>query len=143
LLESHLREQVARVLAFPASQLDIDQPLNDLGLDSLMAIELKNRIEMELRVRVPMATLLQGPTLAQLTAELLDQMVVPPLAGLEQERRGEPEEIHSNRMRSIGREEAQRLLADLDHLSDTEVQSLLNDLLAEEEEGEQILQSHR
>ncbi|HTK74403.1 MAG TPA: SDR family NAD(P)-dependent oxidoreductase, partial [Gemmataceae bacterium] len=44
-LESQLREQAARVLRLPAASLDAGVPLNHLGIDSLMAIELKNRIE--------------------------------------------------------------------------------------------------
>ena len=44
LLRSYLSEQVARVLGLSASRLDVEQPLSNLGLDSLMAVELKNRI---------------------------------------------------------------------------------------------------
>ncbi len=69
-LESYLREQVAHVLRIPAEQLDVQQPLKAVGLDSLMAIELKNLVEQNLAVEIPAAKLLEGPTIAQL-AELL------------------------------------------------------------------------
>jgi surfactin synthase thioesterase subunit/acyl carrier protein len=69
-LENYLREQVARVLRISASELNVEQPLKTVGLDSLMAIELKNLVEQNLAVEIPAAKLLEGPTIAQL-AELL------------------------------------------------------------------------
>jgi amino acid adenylation domain-containing protein len=70
LIEAYLQSQIARVLGANASRLSPHQPLNTLGLDSIMAIEMKNRIETRLSVHLPIATLLQGPTVAEL-AELL------------------------------------------------------------------------
>ena len=46
-----------------------------LGFDSLMSIELKNRIESDLGVSVAMARLIQGPTLLELTAWVNDVLV--------------------------------------------------------------------
>jgi acyl carrier protein len=81
LLESHLSEQVVRALGLPASGLDIHQPLDMLGIDSLMAVELKNQIEVDLGVVVPVRELLQGPTVAQFTTLLLEQLAVADLQG--------------------------------------------------------------
>jgi surfactin synthase thioesterase subunit/acyl carrier protein len=69
-LEIYLREQVARVLRIAASELSVQQPLKSVGLDSLMAIELKNLVEQNLEVEIPAAKLLEGPTISQL-AEVL------------------------------------------------------------------------
>jgi acyl transferase domain-containing protein/acyl-CoA synthetase (AMP-forming)/AMP-acid ligase II/thioesterase domain-containing protein/acyl carrier protein len=76
LLESYLREQVARPLGIAPSRLDIRQPLHNLGIDSLMALELKGRIEGELGLLVPVAQFLEGPSVARLAALLLDQLGV-------------------------------------------------------------------
>ena len=65
MLQSYVTEQVARVLGLSPSQLDIQQPLTNLGLDSLMAVELKNRISADLGVNVPMVKFLQGFSVAQ------------------------------------------------------------------------------
>src|SRR5205823_8316630 len=67
LLEEHFREQVAGVLQLPAAELDVQQSLTALGLDSLMAVELKNRVELELGIRIPIVTFLQGPSIAEFT----------------------------------------------------------------------------
>jgi NADP-dependent 3-hydroxy acid dehydrogenase YdfG/acyl carrier protein len=74
LLEKHLQDQVARVMRFPPSKLDVNRPLSTLGIDSLMAVELKNRIEAELKVALPLIQLVQGPSVSELAEILLAQM---------------------------------------------------------------------
>lgn len=44
-LEEYLTQQIAKVLGLAPSQLDVEQPLNTLGLDSLMLVQLVNRIK--------------------------------------------------------------------------------------------------
>jgi len=71
LASNYLSEQIARVLNLSSSKLDAHQQLNRLGIDSLMSVELKNRISSDLNVTVPVATFLRGITLEQLTAQIL------------------------------------------------------------------------
>lgn len=74
LLREYLADELARIMSLDPSQLEADQPLSTLGLDSLMAIELKNNLEARLAFSLPMSRLLEGPsvrTLAEHTAELL------------------------------------------------------------------------
>ena len=52
----------------PAS-LETDQPLSTFGLDSLLALELKNNLEGRLDFTLPMAKLMEGPSIASLAAE--------------------------------------------------------------------------
>lgn len=74
LLESYLGEQVARVLGFSTSKLDIERSLKDMGLDSLMAVALKNQIEINLGVVVPTANFFQVLSFSQLTTQVLEQL---------------------------------------------------------------------
>ena len=70
-LVAELRGRVAEVLRLEADRINSDRPLNQLGLDSLMAIELKSGVESDLGLIVPISLLMQGPTLNHLAAELL------------------------------------------------------------------------
>ncbi len=70
ILHARLRQEVSAVLRIPVEKLDPGAGLGRLGLDSLMAVELRNRIEALLPVDIPVVRLLSGPTLSQLTEEL-------------------------------------------------------------------------
>jgi hypothetical protein len=100
--------ELARVLRCAPSRIDVHQPLTRLGLDSLMAVEFRNRIEGGLAVRLPVAELLKGPTIVALAGRLAEELgrsapPAPPIAP-------QPE---------------RDLLARLDQLSDEEVDALL------------------
>ncbi len=73
-LAGYLREQVARVLRIPDNRFDPQVPLNRLGLDSLMAVELKNRVELDLSLTLPVGKLLQGPSIITLAAWLYEEI---------------------------------------------------------------------
>jgi acyl transferase domain-containing protein/acyl carrier protein len=73
-VESYLCEKVAKVLGLSASKLNVQQPLNRLGLDSLMAVEVKNRIECDLGVTLSLMRLLKGANVSQLAAEIVEQL---------------------------------------------------------------------
>jgi thioester reductase-like protein len=73
-VQALLREKVARVLGSSAPRLDVQKPLSQLGLDSLMAVELRNWMESELQVNVPIMELMRSPSLARLSELLLEQL---------------------------------------------------------------------
>jgi acyl carrier protein len=70
-----LRDKVANVLGADPAKVDLAKPLTDVGVDSLMAVELRNWIEGELRVKLPIVELMQGPTVDRLADVLLEQLV--------------------------------------------------------------------
>jgi acyl carrier protein len=74
LLLDFLREKVGRVLGAPAEKIDLQKPLTEIGLDSLMAVELRNWIEGELRVNLPVMELMQGPSVDRMADILLAQL---------------------------------------------------------------------
>nr|WCO03998.1 AjuE [Cystobacter sp.] len=77
LLESHLREQIARVLRLDPSRIDRQTPFNTLGLDSLMALALRNRLEESLGLTLSATVLWGYPTIAALAPHLAARMQVP------------------------------------------------------------------
>ncbi len=118
IVQTYIREQVARVLGISAANLDPDRPLNELGLDSLMGIELKNRIEGDLALSLPARELMETPTINKLAKVALDRLIpaaasppVPPPA---------PEASD------------EQVVAAVEQLSDEEVDSLLGQMLDEE-----------
>jgi myxalamid-type polyketide synthase MxaE and MxaD len=77
LLTAYLRQQLARVLRIPASEveaLDAHAPLTSLGIDSLMALELRNRVEAETGVAPAVVELLRGVSLTRLVEILAEQL---------------------------------------------------------------------
>ncbi|HEY2502020.1 MAG TPA: SDR family NAD(P)-dependent oxidoreductase [Mycobacterium sp.] len=74
LLQSYLRDQVAGKLGLTPSRLDIQLPLNQLGVDSLIAVELRAQIERDLGIVVPVVQLLDGPSVSGLADWLGDRL---------------------------------------------------------------------
>ncbi|MDB9520157.1 type I polyketide synthase [Roseofilum reptotaenium CS-1145] len=74
LLIDYLQHQVARVLEMPVTQMDIHQSLTMMGVDSLMAVELRNRFNTQLKVDVPITRFIEGVTIATLSVEIEEQI---------------------------------------------------------------------
>jgi len=74
LLEMYLRDQVAGRFGMTPSSLDIEVPLNHLEIDSLIAIELRTRMERDLGIAVPVVHLLDGSNIADLADWLGDRL---------------------------------------------------------------------
>lgn len=76
MLETHVREQIAKVLRLDASRIGPSTPLQSIGLDSLMALSLRNRLEESLGVQLS-ATFVWGyPTVTALAPHLADKMKI-------------------------------------------------------------------
>ena len=77
LMQAYLSQYITKILGLAGSKtarLNASQPLNRLGMDSLMALEIKNLIEKNLSVSIPISNLLGGSSLADLTKLALDQL---------------------------------------------------------------------
>ncbi|MDQ2626064.1 MAG: acyl carrier protein, partial [Actinomycetota bacterium] len=74
LLETYLRDLVAGKLGLAPSGLDVTAPLNNLGVDSLITLELRIQVERELGIVVPVARLLDGPSVDSLAGWLSEQL---------------------------------------------------------------------
>jgi NADPH:quinone reductase-like Zn-dependent oxidoreductase/acyl carrier protein len=73
IVTEHLRRMIAAVLGATGTAIDADTPLANLGLDSLMAFELKVKIEGELGAALPLDRLAAGDSLNQIAGLLAAQ----------------------------------------------------------------------
>jgi acyl transferase domain-containing protein/acyl-CoA synthetase (AMP-forming)/AMP-acid ligase II/acyl carrier protein len=114
----YLCEQLARTLGVAAAEVDANRPINTMGIDSLMALEMKNRIETELGMAVPVVRFLEGATMSEIARVLVEGLgdgAAPPATG---------EDEHAGPAWTRSAHAAQ-LLIDIEKLSDDEVDSLL------------------
>lgn len=77
LLRDFLKEQVGRVLRQPPGRITLDKPFRTLGLDSLMGLELRNRLEAGTHLTLPATLVWNYPTVAVLAEELMSRMDLP------------------------------------------------------------------
>ena len=128
LLENFLSRQLSRVLRIPADDLDVNQPLNNLGIDSLMAVELRNQVQAQLSLILPVDSLMQNPSIAQLAETLLKQLDDPTATAATtssvKARHHGPKEEDASREAS-----ASETLARIDELSDDEIDKMLNKMM--------------
>jgi phthiocerol/phenolphthiocerol synthesis type-I polyketide synthase C len=65
-LTEHFRQKLAQVTGLEPQAISVSQPLNELGLDSLMVFELKNSIETRMKISIPIMRFFENPSLRQL-----------------------------------------------------------------------------
>jgi acyl carrier protein len=77
LLTEHVQEQVADVLGWPEKQgLDTRQVFSDLGMDSLMVVTLRNRLQSSLELKLPSTLAFDYPTVEDLCHYLAQSLQI-------------------------------------------------------------------
>jgi phthiocerol/phenolphthiocerol synthesis type-I polyketide synthase C len=71
LLKTIVAEEAATILRLPVEGIDPLRPLSEIGMDSLMAVELRLALENQLRVDLPLVSLTEGTSVASIAARLL------------------------------------------------------------------------
>jgi acyl carrier protein len=135
------------VLGSSPDKIDLAKPLTEVGLDSLMAVELRNWVEGELRVTIPIVELMQGPSVDRLADLLLEQLLksdapppsapAAPLPAVEAPAVPQPVAVAPNgaaEAPTVDAARAEEILARVDALSDAEVDALLGTMTAEKEQ---------
>jgi acyl transferase domain-containing protein len=99
-----LRVHVAEALGLAdAAEIDVDRPARDLGVDSVVLVALKNRVEDEFGLPVPVTALLDGASLRELAGRLAPDGLTPQVARSLLERVDELSEAELDRLLAQGR----------------------------------------
>jgi 8-amino-7-oxononanoate synthase len=72
-IEARIAKKVADLLKISSTRIDVHSPLNTLGIDSLMAAELKTTIEEDMGIEFPIEALFLGAGISDLTTHVLWQ----------------------------------------------------------------------
>jgi phthiocerol/phenolphthiocerol synthesis type-I polyketide synthase D len=74
-VRARLGGRILAVMGYPKdSAIDTEKPLTELGMDSLMAVRIRNTVRGDFGVEPPVALLLQGASLTDLAADLVRQL---------------------------------------------------------------------
>jgi acyl carrier protein len=115
LIETYLCDVVAQVLGTEPRRIDRLKALGDMGLDSLMSLELRNRLETGLGEKLPATLLFTYPNVASLAEHVLARMALSDAPAAVEAEPSPAEELRQELVRDIGQmseEEAERLLSE-------------------------------
>ncbi|NEP54794.1 MAG: acyl carrier protein, partial [Moorea sp. SIO3C2] len=69
-LKYYFKTQVANILQTSQAQVEVEKSLNLMGFDSLMFMELRNRIQNDLGIDIGVADLMGGITISKLASKV-------------------------------------------------------------------------
>lgn len=136
-LQEYLQQLISRTIKVPASEVSLDKPVVNLGLDSMHAIEIKGQIEKDLHTELDVTKFMQGATLGSLSEQLSAQLLQPSTvqvasASTTSQNGAAPNGSNGLDVDSLDDDQIRELLTDLDKLSSDEVEALLAKLSEEE-----------
>jgi acyl transferase domain-containing protein/NADPH:quinone reductase-like Zn-dependent oxidoreductase/NADP-dependent 3-hydroxy acid dehydrogenase YdfG/acyl carrier protein len=80
LIKTAVAEEAASILRLPAAGIDPLRPLSEMGMDSLMAVELRLALESRLRIDLPLMSLAEGTSVASIATRLASALSARPQA---------------------------------------------------------------
>jgi len=75
LVRALVTQEVAQILCIAPDRIDPARSLHDLGLDSLMAVELAVGLEQRMGIQLPVMMLNESPTTEKVTARILEKLL--------------------------------------------------------------------
>lgn len=129
LVDELLRNKTGMLLGIPASQIQSQRALLEMGLDSLMAVEMRNWIESQLEISLPISALMRSESLAQVV-----ELICQEIDGNGGVLQNEPETFDApSTTHEISAQDAEDLLEQLPNLAADDVSQLLGQMLREQE----------
>ena len=131
-----VQEIVAKVLRLPAEKLDVHQNITQLGIDSLMAVELQSLIAARTGASFSPMDFMAGPSVATMAARLLEKLAIE-VGDSVNANPAAPEPVSDPNGHLGTHEHPSEIVGDpgvpdIDHLSDAEVDALLDHLMNQE-----------
>lgn len=78
IVRSTITQELAQILSVSPEKIDGKRPLHDLGMDSLMAVELALALERRCNIQLPAMMLSEKPTIERLALRILDKLTGEP-----------------------------------------------------------------
>jgi acyl transferase domain-containing protein/acyl-CoA synthetase (AMP-forming)/AMP-acid ligase II/SAM-dependent methyltransferase/acyl carrier protein len=113
MLEEFLRGEFQQVAGLRLRPEDLERPVQALGVDSLMALQLRNRVEAALGVPLSIVQFLQGLSLHQLVENILRELAVPTASATPVPAGTVPTELNPERLEEMMEGELDSLLHSL------------------------------
>ncbi len=112
---AHVREQTVKILGLPPSRrVDVSQPLREMGLDSLMTVELRNALSTTMGRALPGSLVFDYPTIAGIASFVAEKVF--PAASPSSITRAKKTEEHEQQalthVQQLSEEGAEALLAE-------------------------------
>jgi acyl carrier protein len=126
LLENYIQEQIQQIIQEPALKIDIRASFQNIGFDSLMALELRNRLENSLGMALPVTLIWTYPTIQALAKNLVSKLTLSPV------------EEKSEEQNAVVDAEQTALLKEIEDLSEEDAEALLAAELANIGEREML-----
>lgn len=124
LVLAHIRQQVATVIGIPCpEQMDVRSGFMDLGMDSLMSVELRNRLQASLGCSISPNLLFNYPTVEALATQLSTTVLSD--NGSTPQAENAPEEEDASDQISTASEAAVPGITAVEELTDREAEELL------------------
>ncbi len=122
-----LRWKAGLLLGIDGDKIERGRPLLELGLDSLMAVEMRNWVESQITINLPISELMRSASLDHLTQTVCDIIGDDPSPSTGTSMSGPAEAISSG--------EAESLLDELPAMADDAVSRLLIQMLRQQSDG--------